>query len=84
MCEGRVSIVVDCNGVEEVCSGYEVLSIGLLMRLRSDHGQSCEQVTGFTVVVIGVRIGVGWIGIGYGIDEIDRGGGGTRVMFDGN
>ena len=40
--------------------------------------------TGFTVVVIGVQIGVGWIGVGYRIDEIDGGGGGTGVMFDGN
>ena len=84
MCKGSVSIVVDCDGVEGAYGGREVLSIGLLMRPRLDCGRSCEQVTRFTVVVIGVRIGVGWIGIGYGIDKIGRGGGGTRVMFDGN
>ena len=46
MCEGRVSIAVDRNGVEGACSGHEVLLISLLTRLGSDHGRSCKQVIG--------------------------------------
>ena len=46
MCKGSALIAVDCNGVEGACGGREVLSIGLLMRLRSDRGQSCKQVSG--------------------------------------
>ena len=44
MCEGRASFMVNCNGVEEVCSGYEVLPIGLLTRPGLDRGWSCKQV----------------------------------------
>ena len=40
-------IAVDRDGVEGVCGGCEVLSIGLLMGPRSDCGRSCEQVIGF-------------------------------------
>ena len=46
MCKGSASIAVDCDGVEGVCGGCEVPSIGLLMRPRSDHGRSCKQVSG--------------------------------------
>ena len=46
MCEGRALIAVDCDGVEGACGGCEVLLVGLLTRLRSDHGRSCEQVNG--------------------------------------
>ena len=46
MCEGSVSIVVDCDGVEGACGGREVLSISLLTRPRSDCGRSCERVNG--------------------------------------
>ena len=45
MCEGRVSLVVDHDGVEGACGGCEVLLIGLLTRPRSDCGWSCEWVT---------------------------------------
>ena len=44
MCEGRALFTVDHNGVEGACNEHEVLSIGLLMRLGSDRGQSCERV----------------------------------------
>ena len=44
MCEGRALIVVNCDGVEGACDEREVLPVGLLMRLRSDRGQSCKQV----------------------------------------
>ena len=37
--------MVDCNRVEGVCGGREVLPIGLLMRLGLDCGQSCKQVS---------------------------------------
>ena len=46
MCEGSASIAVDRDGVEGVCGGCEVLPVGLLTRLRSDRGRSCERVTG--------------------------------------
>ena len=46
MCEGSASIAVDRDGVEGACDECEVLSIGLLTRPRSDHGRSCERVTG--------------------------------------
>ena len=39
--------MVDRDGVEEVCGGYEVLSIGLLTRPESDHGWSCERVNSY-------------------------------------
>ena len=45
MCEGRASFTVDHDGVEGACSGREVLPVGLLMRPRLNHGQSCEWVT---------------------------------------
>ena len=44
MCEGRALFMVDCDEVEGACGGHEVLPIGLLMRPRSDCGQSCEWV----------------------------------------
>ena len=47
MCKRSASIVVNCNGVEGVCSGCEVLLVSLLMRLRLDCGRSCKRVTGF-------------------------------------
>ena len=46
MCEGSASFAVDRDGVEGACGGREVLPIGLLTRLRSDRGRSCERVTG--------------------------------------
>ena len=46
MCKGSASIVVDRDGVEGACGGCEVLLVSLLMRPRSDRGQSCERVTG--------------------------------------
>ena len=46
VCEGRASFAVNHNGVEGVCDEHEVLLISLLMRPGSDHGQSCEWVTG--------------------------------------
>ena len=49
MCEGSVSIAVDCDGVEGACDRCEVLSIGLLTRLRSDCGWSCKQVNGIAI-----------------------------------
>ena len=45
MCERRASFAVNCNGVEGACDEHEVLLIGLLTRLGSNCGQSCEQVT---------------------------------------
>ena len=45
MCEGSASIAVNCDGVEGVCGGREVLPVGLLTRPRSNHGRSCERVT---------------------------------------
>ena len=45
MCERSASIAVDRDGVEGACGGCEVLLVGLLTRLRSDHGQSCERVS---------------------------------------
>ena len=47
MCEGSASIAVDRDGVEGACGGREVLPVGLLTRLRSDRGRSCERVSGF-------------------------------------
>ena len=44
MCEGSASFTVDRDGVEGACDKREVLSIGLLMRPRSDRGRSCERV----------------------------------------
>ena len=44
MCEGSALIVVNCDGVEGACGGCEVLPVGLLMRPRLDHGQSCKRV----------------------------------------
>ena len=44
MCKGSASIVVDRDGVEGACGGREVLPVGLLTRLRSDRGRSCERV----------------------------------------
>ena len=46
MCKGSALIMVDRNGVEGACNEHEVLSISLLTRPRSDHGQSCERVNG--------------------------------------
>ena len=46
MCEGSALIAVDCDGVEGVCGGHEVPSIGLLTRPRLDCGQSCKRVNG--------------------------------------
>ena len=46
MCERRVSIAVNHDGVEGVCGGHEVLLIGLLTRPGLDRDQSCEQVNG--------------------------------------
>ena len=44
MCEGNASIAVDHDRVEGACDECEVLPVGLLTRLRLDHGQSCERV----------------------------------------
>ena len=41
MCEGRVLIAVDRDGVEGACGGCEVLPVGLLTRPRLDCG--CHQ-----------------------------------------
>ena len=46
MCEGRALFMVNHNGVEEACGGYEVLLISLLIRPGLDCGQSCKWVTG--------------------------------------
>ena len=41
-----MSFAVDRDGVKGACGGCEVLPVSLLMRLRSDHGRSCERVSG--------------------------------------
>ena len=46
VCKGRVSFVDNHNGVEEACSGHEVLPINLLTRPGSDCGWSCKWVNG--------------------------------------
>ena len=47
---------VDCDGVEGACGGREVLPVGLLTRPRSDRGQSCERVTGPSVLSIADQV----------------------------
>ena len=40
-----MSFAVDRDGVKGACGGREVLPVSLLMRPRSDRGQSCERVS---------------------------------------
>ena len=50
MCEGRASFAVNHDGVEGACSEHEVLPIGSLTRLGSDHGWSCKWVSGMKII----------------------------------